>query len=559
MNEITKFVTFYSYKGGVGRTSALVNVAIHLALSGNNVLILDFDLEAPGTSAYLQKVDPNYDEHREGLLEYFAAATDGARVPNLAEKAIDLTPCLEGQNGGRLWVINAGNTIDKNYTASLENLKWSEIFDKKFGELLLKNFRNQIVQEFERPDYVLIDSRTGITETGGVCTRYLADVLVILTSLNEQNINGTRMIYEELSKERKETILVAANVPAGMPYGHNELFSERVEMFRNAFGRYPILFIYYYPVLSLSEEVPVLLAKASTDKENNRAPLFQTDPLLQSYTRLAQIIDRRRREEISYTDSLKKASEELHSHFYTREKPLVINVLKQYYSERFLAKIILDIVEFVEDLQKSISPKNWDKAEYKRLVDLGNVITNSSVKLLIEGLQDFIFQNLREYLNSGGTMDRSFESFSRPEKIDILIVGEISNLRFDWPIDYLQRALGKAQPEEHLQVARTLFNLSHCLLRVGRTESARKHLKPFLEEFRQLDLDKYSTVIRANYHFCAALAYKELGLKNEAKKMQLKSREQTSFLKPTTEVFSPLDYRMVPLEKFIKQLEASVD
>ena len=58
MNEITtRFVTFYSYKGGVGRTSALVNVAVLRAMQGNNVLILDFDLEAPGTIVSLLALD----------------------------------------------------------------------------------------------------------------------------------------------------------------------------------------------------------------------------------------------------------------------------------------------------------------------------------------------------------------------------------------------------------------------------------------------------------------------------------------------------------------------
>ena len=40
-------VTFYSYKGGVGRTLALLNVAYELADSGQRVLVVDFDLEAP--------------------------------------------------------------------------------------------------------------------------------------------------------------------------------------------------------------------------------------------------------------------------------------------------------------------------------------------------------------------------------------------------------------------------------------------------------------------------------------------------------------------------------
>ncbi len=45
-------VTFYSYKGGVGRTMALANVAALLAQDGRRVLVVDFDLEAPGVPSY---------------------------------------------------------------------------------------------------------------------------------------------------------------------------------------------------------------------------------------------------------------------------------------------------------------------------------------------------------------------------------------------------------------------------------------------------------------------------------------------------------------------------
>jgi MinD-like ATPase involved in chromosome partitioning or flagellar assembly len=45
-------VTFYSYKGGVGRTFALANVATLLALWGYRILCVDWDLEAPGLSLY---------------------------------------------------------------------------------------------------------------------------------------------------------------------------------------------------------------------------------------------------------------------------------------------------------------------------------------------------------------------------------------------------------------------------------------------------------------------------------------------------------------------------
>ena len=47
--------TFYSYKGGVGRSFILANVAATLADWGYRVLCVDWDLEAPGLNKYFDK------------------------------------------------------------------------------------------------------------------------------------------------------------------------------------------------------------------------------------------------------------------------------------------------------------------------------------------------------------------------------------------------------------------------------------------------------------------------------------------------------------------------
>ena len=61
-------VTFYSYKGGVGRSMAMANVADILARRGARVLMIDFDLEAPGLEQYFQIHQPSARRHL-GLLD----------------------------------------------------------------------------------------------------------------------------------------------------------------------------------------------------------------------------------------------------------------------------------------------------------------------------------------------------------------------------------------------------------------------------------------------------------------------------------------------------------
>lgn len=46
------YCLFFSFKGGVGRTSALMNTALYLARQKKRVLIIDFDLHAPGVDIF---------------------------------------------------------------------------------------------------------------------------------------------------------------------------------------------------------------------------------------------------------------------------------------------------------------------------------------------------------------------------------------------------------------------------------------------------------------------------------------------------------------------------
>jgi MinD-like ATPase involved in chromosome partitioning or flagellar assembly len=52
--------TFYSFKGGVGRSMALANVAELLCRYGLKVLIIDFDLEAPGLERFFDSPEATY-------------------------------------------------------------------------------------------------------------------------------------------------------------------------------------------------------------------------------------------------------------------------------------------------------------------------------------------------------------------------------------------------------------------------------------------------------------------------------------------------------------------
>src|SRR5713101_3110567 len=65
-----QIITFYSYKGGVGRSSALANSAILLARWGYKTLIVDWDLEAPGLEFLFKEfIDVRSVTSKDGVVD----------------------------------------------------------------------------------------------------------------------------------------------------------------------------------------------------------------------------------------------------------------------------------------------------------------------------------------------------------------------------------------------------------------------------------------------------------------------------------------------------------
>src|SRR5262249_13081292 len=100
-----QITTFYSYKGGTGRTMLLANVAWILASAGKRGLIIDWDLEAPGLPHYFHPflIDPRL-EATDGLIDM---------VVEYCQEA--LTP--EEQNSRGKWLDHAADI--RRYVASI--------------------------------------------------------------------------------------------------------------------------------------------------------------------------------------------------------------------------------------------------------------------------------------------------------------------------------------------------------------------------------------------------------------------------------------------------------
>lgn len=187
--------TFYSYKGGVGRTMALANIGFLLASSGKRVLLVDFDLEAPGLSTY----EPfRCAAGRHGIVEYVSSYIDTNEAPDVRDFIMSCE--FHGQT---MWFMPAGRYTDSDYTSRLNSIDWKVLYEERSGFLFMEDLKQQWAEFDGRGfDYVLIDSRTGHTDVGGICTRQLPDAVVIMFVPTPQNIEGLQPIVRSITRER---------------------------------------------------------------------------------------------------------------------------------------------------------------------------------------------------------------------------------------------------------------------------------------------------------------------------------------------------------------------
>ena len=200
--------TFYSFKGGVGRTMALVNAAVELAQRGRKVLAVDFDLEAPGLDTFDVLRSPSASA---GIVDFVSEYLATGQAPDV-ERFVAQSATVDS-----LWIMPSGS--QREYAASFGEIDWNDLYEQHSGFLLFEDLKEQW-RKIVQPDYVLIDSRTGHTDTCGICTRQLPDAVTLLFFPNEQNLRGLAKVVRDIRSERDsaqgrriDTHFVMSNVP----------------------------------------------------------------------------------------------------------------------------------------------------------------------------------------------------------------------------------------------------------------------------------------------------------------------------------------------------------
>ncbi|WP_051367245.1 FxSxx-COOH system tetratricopeptide repeat protein [Hamadaea tsunoensis] len=216
-----RIITFYSYKGGTGRTMALANTAWILAGQGKRVLVVDWDLESPGLHRYFHPfLTDTQLRSSPGVLDMIRGYATGTLEPQPADDpgwylrhAQVLSHAMSVH-----WVFPDGAFLDflpagkqgPAYAEAVSTFDWPSFYDRLHGGAFLRALRDDMRSNY---DYVLIDSRTGLSDTAGICTVLLPDIIVDCFTLSTQSIDGAAAIAHSIRAQRTDQPIQIFPVP----------------------------------------------------------------------------------------------------------------------------------------------------------------------------------------------------------------------------------------------------------------------------------------------------------------------------------------------------------
>lgn len=215
----TPRAVFFGVKGGVGRSTALVGLAVSLGRIGKKVLIVDTDFESPGVSSSLlsAEVRPEY-----GLVDWFAAEM---LDPNTADRLLDIGSMVEASPlnkliSGRILVAPTFGSKTQAYVSKLGRLYSTNEASGTYAERL-----NRVISQLEAehtPDVTLIDSRAGIDDTSAVAITRLGARALLFAANTTQTWDAYKLLFRHLQRNpsihtpqdfRKDIQMVSALTP----------------------------------------------------------------------------------------------------------------------------------------------------------------------------------------------------------------------------------------------------------------------------------------------------------------------------------------------------------
>lgn len=279
---------FYSFKGGVGRSTALAATALRLAVGGERVVVVDADLDAPGVGSLLPGLDGAIAPH--GIVDYLleqAVLADQGSLPKLDEY-YHRAAIRDSGNDKEILVFPAG-TLGSAFVHKLARVDYVPPLDGR-DRALVALMRH--IQKDLEPSWILIDSRAGLGEISGTLTGGFCHVNVLFGALAESSWHGTKLLLDRLGRQplqespprsQAECVWVAAMIPR-----QRQQYKDSIDAFstrsRDLFSRH------YYADPEYGDDF-----WTTDDLDGIDSPhvpvAIPYEPLLADYRELAEVVD----------------------------------------------------------------------------------------------------------------------------------------------------------------------------------------------------------------------------------------------------------------------------
>ena len=220
----TNTYTLYSLKGGVGRSTSAAVLSWHLARRGEDVLVVDLDLESPGISSAMldRSMRPEF-----GVVDWFVEDLVG-QGDGVIEDMIAM-PSWHHDLPGDVRIVSAHGAQSGEYLAKLgrvymdTDVRWT----KRLEQLL------SMLREVVKPTIVLLESRSGLHDIAAATVTDLDAHVLLFAIDSETTWEGYGILFEHWRKQelarriRQRLSIVSSLTPDIDTEAYIERFRER--------------------------------------------------------------------------------------------------------------------------------------------------------------------------------------------------------------------------------------------------------------------------------------------------------------------------------------------